>query len=198
MFSEIYDFLGGYDGFNSSFSARGKYKGSKDTSKMTYGEFRDPSFTDMVNVLKKYMRLDGTESVMDLGSGMGKVVVALHYSGLFKNVYGVELLEGLYSDSLNLVRDYSKKFNKDVGNIKIFNDDMLNLNYSPYDLIISNTSVDDVLLQNIIAKTNSELKEGAIVVSTISQFADTNLIPIERFRTQFSWGESHINFSIKK
>jgi hypothetical protein len=129
---------------------------------------------------------------------MGKVVNALHDSGLIKNIYGVELLEGLYNDSLNLVNDYGKKFNKDISNIKIFNDDMLNLDYSPYNLIISNTSVDDNLLQNLITKVNSELKKGAVAVSSISKLVNTNLTLVERFRTQFSWGPSHINFSIKK
>jgi protein-L-isoaspartate O-methyltransferase len=197
MFEEIYNFLDKYDGFDSSFSAKRKYSGEKDTKKMTYGEFTSISFTDMINTLKKYMKLDGSENVIDLGSGMGKVIVALHYSGLFKNVYGVELLEGMYNDSLKLVEDYAKEFKKDVSNIKIMNNDLLKIKYSNYDTIITNTSVDDALLKGIVKKINSEAKKGAIVVSSISQLIAKNLNQLDRFSSKFSWGPSHINFALK-
>jgi precorrin-6B methylase 2 len=197
MFEEIYSFLDGYDGFGSSFSAKSKYKGEEDTGKMTYGEFTSTSMTDMINTLKKHKKFNGTESAVDLGSGMGKVVIALHYSGCFRNVYGVELLEGMYNDSLKLIEDYAKEFGKDISNIKMFNDNALNLNYSNYDVIVSNTSVNSVLLNNIVKKVDQEAKDGAIVISTISQFESPNLKQLDRFSTKFSWGSSHLNFAMK-
>jgi hypothetical protein len=196
MFKEIFDFLNKYNGYSAASAAKKKH--GEDTSKMTYGEFDSVSCNDMITTLKKYKKLDGTESVIDLGSGMGKLVVALHYSGLFSNVYGVELLTGLYEDSLKLIEDYAKEFGRDVSNISIFNDDMLNLSYSPYNVIISNTSINDELLANIIKKINLEAEKDTIAISTINRFIDTNLDVVESYSTSFSWGSSHLNFSIKK
>jgi hypothetical protein len=198
MFEELFNFLDGYDGFGSSFSAKRKYNGEEDVKKMTYGEYTGVSFGDIIEALNKHKSVDVFDSAIDLGSGIGKMVVALHYSGLFKNVYGVEILEGMYNDSLTLIEDYGKKFNKDISNIKIYNDNMLNLNFSNYDVISSNTSVNDDLLRNIISKINLEAKSGAIVISTISQFVAENIKQIDRFNTKFSWGPSHVNFAIKK
>jgi 2-polyprenyl-3-methyl-5-hydroxy-6-metoxy-1,4-benzoquinol methylase len=193
----IFDFLDQYDGFVSSFKAKHEYTGEKDTTKMTYGEFNKTSFDDALKTLKKYKKLDKTEDVIDIGSGLGKLVIAFHSTGMFKSIYGVEILKGLKEDSEGLLRVYSETFNKNIDNVNIFNRDALDIDISNYDVIISNTSIDNDFLDALIKKIDEEAKVGAVVVSTINQFIGRNLKLLERFNSNFSWGASHINFSVK-
>ena len=192
------DFLDKFDGFESSYNAKNNYTGERDISTMTYGEINANSAFAIINILRDFCKLNRTESVIDLGSGIGKVILAMHYTDLFKFIVGVELLEGLYSVSLKMFSDYSKKYYKYIDNIHVFNDDILNTDISKYDIIISNTAVDNELRQNIINKINNEARTGALVISSITSFEASKLKPVRRFATKWSWGASHINASIKE
>ena len=135
--------------------------------------------------------------MIDLGSGLGKIVIPMHYANVFKNIEGVELLTSMYDKSLEIVNEYSKKFHKDISNINLINDDMFNIDFSKYDVIFSNTAVSHELKEEITKKLNKEAKKGCIIISSISVFKDENLIPIRKIKSQWSWGLSSVCVSRK-
>lgn len=195
MFTDLFDnFLDKIDGFKSFFDGKAT---TNTTVKLVYGEMNKKSCKDSINILKDFCKLDGTENVLDLGSGIGKIVMAMHYTDMFKNVDGVEIVDKLVIDCNDVLKLYEKQFNKNISNIHIYNDDSLQFDISNYDIIFSNTTVDNDFRNKLINKISNEAKTGCIIINSINSFESNNLKLVRRFTSNFSWGDSHINASIK-
>lgn len=195
MFTDLFDnFLDKIDGFESFFMGN---RTVNTTENLVYGEIDKKSCKDSINILKDFCKLDGTENVLDLGSGIGKIVMAMHYTDMFKNVDGVEIVDTLVSDCKDVLKLYSEKFNKNISNIHIYKGDSLQFDISNYDIIFSNTTVDNDFRDKLINKISNEAKTGCIVISSIIAFKSEKLKLVRRFTSNFSWGESFINASIK-
>lgn len=190
-------FLNNINGFESSFEAKKVYSGIEDVKKMVYGEVTAKSCSDIINILTKYCNLDKTEKILDLGSGIGKFVIAMHYSDLFKQVDGCEILDKMANDSKEIINLYLKQFNKNISNLNIYNENILNIDFSSYDVLFSNTSINKDLVNGLIKKISEEAKKRCIIITTITPFESSNVKLIESFNSKFSWGSSHLNFSIK-
>lgn len=195
MFTDLFDnFLDKIDGFESFFMGNRTVNTSEN---LVYGEMDKKSCKDSINILKDFCKLDGTENVLDLGSVIGKIVMAMHYTDMFKNVDGVEIVDKLVIDCKEALQLYSEKFNKNISNIHIYEGDSLKFDISNYDIIFSNTTVDDNFRKALTNKISEEAKPNCIVISSISAFESNKLKLVRRFASNFSWGESHINASIK-
>ena len=195
MFTDLFDnFLDKIDGFESCFMGN---RTVNTTENLVYGEMDKKSCKDSINILKDFCKLNGTENVLDLGAGIGKIVMAMHYTDMFKNVDGVEIVDTLVSDCKDVLKLYSEKFNKNISNIHIYKGDSLQFDISNYDIIFSNTTVDNNFRDKLINKISNEAKTGCIVISSIIAFKSEKLKLIRRFTSNFSWGESFINASIK-
>ena len=195
MFTDLFDnFLDKIDGFESFFMGNRTVNTSEN---LVYGEMDKKSCKDSINILKDFCKLNGTENVLDLGSGIGKIVMAMHYTDMFKNVDGVEIVDTLVSDCKDVLKLYSEKFNKNISNIHIYKGDSLQFDISNYDIIFSNTTVDNDFRDKLINKISNEAKTGCIVISSIIAFKSEKLKLVRRFTSNFSWGESFINASIK-
>ena len=82
MFTDLFDnFLDNVNGFESFFVGK---KTTNTGVKLVYGEINKKSCKDSINILKDFCKLDGTENVLDLGSGIGKIVMAMHYTDMLK------------------------------------------------------------------------------------------------------------------
>ena len=195
MFTDLFDnFLDKIDGFESFFMGN---RTVNTTENLVYGEMDKKSCKDSINILKDFCKLDGTENVLDLGSGIGKIVMAMHYTDMFKNVDGVEIVDTLVSDCKGVLQLYGETFNKNISNIHIYEGDSLQFDISNYDIIFSNTTVDNNFRDKLINKISNEAKTGCVVISSIIAFKSEKLKLIRRFTSNFSWGESFINASIK-
>ena len=195
MFTDLFDnFLDKIDGFESFFAG----KSLTNTSiNLVYGEMDKKSCKDSINILKDFCKLNGTENVLDLGSGIGKIVMAMHYTDMFRNVDGVEIVDTLVSDCKGVLQLYGETFNKNISNIHIYEGDSLQFDISNYDIIFSNTTVDDNFRKELTQKISEEAKTNCVVISSINAFESDKLKLVRRFKSNFSWGESHINASIK-
>ena len=195
MFENIFDdFLDKIDGFDSFFNGVASVK---EDYKLVYGEFNKDSFVATLSILKDFNYLNNNKKLLDLGSGIGKVVIAMHYTDYFKQVDGIEIVKTLSDDSKKCIEVYGKLFNKNTKNINIYNADFLNFNISDYDIIITNTTTDNNIRELLKKKISNEAKNGAIIVGSITSFKTDVLREVRKFTTRFSWGESCITASIK-
>lgn len=195
MFNEIFDnFLDGIDGFESFFNGVANVKNDY---KLVYGEFNQNSFNTCLDILKDFYYINKNKKVLDLGSGIGKVVIAMHYTDYFKQVDGIEIVDTLVEDSKKCIDLYSKLFNKNISNISIYQGDFKDFDISDYDIIISNTTIDDKIRAMLKDKIVKEAKRDAIIITSITRFDDKKLKQIRKITTSFSWGISCINACIK-
>ncbi len=195
MFNEIFDnFLDGIDGFESFFNGVANVKNDY---KLVYGEFNQNSFNTCLDILKDFYYINKNKKVLDLGSGIGKVVIAMHYTDYFKQVDGIEIVDTLVEDSKKCIDLYSKLFNKNISNINIYQGDFKDFDISDYDIIISNTTTDDKIRAILKDKIVKEAKRDAIIITSITRFDDKKLKQIRKITTSFSWGISCINACIK-
>ena len=163
-------------------------------NKVTYGEITAKSCEEIIKFLKNLGYCNGDKKILDLGSGIGKFMIAMHYKSCFKEVYGAELLDNLAKKSNDLINEYSKKFNKAIDNIKVINKSVLAINFEEYDIIFSNTSVDKDLREDIAKKISRECKKNTVIITTLSEFNSFNLEKIYRKSSLFSWGKSTLYF----
>lgn len=196
-FKFIFDnYLNNINGFDYSYKARILGHHSNKDGSITYGEPTADSCEKMIELLKDHMKLDGTETMIDLGSGIGKILIALHYAGYFKELYGIELLKYMADESKNIIQNYGEKFNKDISNIHIIQGSYLEYNkFNKFDLLISNTSTNDDLRINLTKKINKEGKNNAMVLSSISPFEFEDLRLLKETVCQWSWGLSTLFIS---
>ena len=195
MFNEIFDnFLDGIDGFESFFNGVANVKNDY---KLVYGEFNQNSFNTCLDILKDFYYINKNKKVLDLGSGIGKVVIAMHYTDYFKQLDGIEIVDTLVEDSKKCIDLYSKLFNKNISNISIYQGDFKDFDISDYDIIISNTTTDDKIRAMLKDKIVKEAKRDAIIITSITRFDDKKLKQIRKITTSFSWGISCINACIK-
>ena len=103
----------------------------------------------------------------------------------------------MVKDCKNIIEKYGKQFSKDISNIHVHSQDFLNFDISNYDILFPNTTIDNNLRKLLINKISEEAKQGCIVISSINPFKSDKLKLIRRFSSNFSWGTSHINASIK-
>ena len=195
MYDEIFDnFLDKINGFDSFFNG---VSAVKENYKLVYGEYSKDSFEATLDILKDFNYLNTDKKLLDLGSGIGKVVMAMHYTNYFKQVDGVEIVKTLVDDGWECVKAYGQIFDKNIDNIHLYNTDFANFDISDYDILISNTTTDDRVREMLRDKITNEAKQNAIVISSITSFKCDVLKEVRKFVTKFSWGTSYINACIK-
>ena len=195
MFDKIFDdFLNYIDGFDSFFNGVASVK---EDYKLVYGEFNKDSFYATLDILQDFNYINKNKKLLDLGSGIGKVVMAMHYTDYFKQIDGVEIVKTLVDDCKKCIDLYSETFKKDVSNINIYNADFVDFDISDYDILITNTTTDNDLREFLKQRITKEAKQGAIVIGSITSFENKYLKQVRKFNTSFSWGISSITASIK-
>ena len=114
----------------------------------------------------------------DLGSGMGKPVIAMSLMHKFKKLLGIEYLENLMKLSLVSKKNYDKTINdlfaknKGLFNfakpniIEFIQGDFLKQNWENATIIFANSTCFSLdLINNIAKKANKECKTGTIIIT---------------------------------
>ena len=158
-----------------------------DKNNFIYGETTFRTISYLLEYLTNTLKIDSNGFFYDLGSGIGRGILAATLCYSFKKYIGIEYLEQIYKDSIEIKNEYIKqlpKFIKDMKeqnifpnynfdnnnnlpNILFINNDFLNENLSEGSLIFTNsTCFTQELLDKIAEKVNKEVKIGCIVVTT--------------------------------
>ena len=156
-------------------------------SSFVYGEVNFKAMAYIFEYIKSLYEINSNGFFYDLGSGIGRGILAATLCYSFKQYIGIEYLEQIYKDSIEIKNEYIKqlpKFIKDMKeqnifpnynfdnnnnlpNILFINNDFLNENLSEGSLIFTNsTCFTQELLDKIAEKVNKEVKIGCIVVTT--------------------------------
>eukprot|EP01041_Mallomonas_annulata_P007443 gene7443-15223_t len=206
-----------YDDLVSSFpTSVGKASSKKEredlklnSSTLVYGEISFEAFGITFEKIKKiYGRPNvgssGPNGFMqtrggifyDLGSGTGKPVVAAAILNNFDICYGIEILEGLHTISLEMHTEYNARgkprLNRDIQTeLSFLRGDILNMSVRDWrdgDVVFANSTCFDDALMADIAHTAVAMKRGAFFITFTKRLPSTEFAVLEYEMHQMSWG----------
>ena len=193
-------------------------RGIKDST-LVYGEVTFKALGTVLEKIKKVYGLpnvgsSGVEGFLqegqrgvfyDLGSGTGKPVVAAAIAHTFDVCYGIEILEGLYSISLDVLNAYNTrgkaKLNRTTDtHVQMMLGNMLSFEVKDWrdgDVIFLNSTCYDENIMMTIAKMARGLKKGAFLISLTKQLPSDDFVVLEYEMYKMSWGDATIFLSQK-
>ena len=149
----------------------------------------------------------------DLGSGMGKGVVAMALIHRFRRLIGIEFLENLFKLSIGVKQNYDKAFGEKFENYKnllnfdspnqiaFLQGDFLKHNWEDTSIILANsTCFSPNMMNNIANKANKECKSGTIIITFTKRLTALSVDWELRdgFRRLMTWGIATIYIHRRK
>ncbi|MBL6665144.1 MAG: methyltransferase [Rickettsiales bacterium] len=185
IFASLY---GNIDGYEISKQAR---KDSKiNTEKFLYGELPLETCKDILEFANPKKGL-----FCDLGSGTGRVVLAMQLLGNFKKSAGVEILEGLHNQSTKIHNFLKENYPQLAKHISFHNNDIFKTKLHNVDFILMNHPFKDgEIFHKLEEKFLNELKPGTKIVTIIRALKDPSFKKIATKTLKFSWGDSSVHF----
>jgi len=172
-----------------------------------YGEI---TFRSVAYIFEYIKNVYGEDSIKDsafydLGSGIGRGVIAAAFLSPFQKCVGIEYLQQLHSIALNIKSKFEKKFEeiftshkndyfanyKSIPEIEIINDDFLKHSWKDASFILANSTCFSADLMSALAKkAENELQSGAFFVTFTNRLPNlgTNWDLRDGFRRLMSWG----------
>ena len=165
---------------------------------MVYGEIEFKTFAEMLDDLpyNKEQRV-----FYDLGSGVGKPVIAAALLCDFTKVCGVELLEDLHNEALR-IKDL---FDNEVRNLfpskkklqmEFICDDLFKVDFSDGDVVfIQSTCFSEDNMKQLENKCEI-LKPESLIITATKSLPSWPVVGMKRYK--MSWGEVSLFFHLKQ
>ncbi|MFA6427513.1 MAG: hypothetical protein WCW16_03670 [Candidatus Magasanikbacteria bacterium] len=188
-------FFSGTDGYTAAYASPQRLK-SPDRP-LTYGEILLDSFFEMFRDIP----LTAQHKVFyDLGSGIGKAVLAAVLLGNFEKVCGVEILTDLHKIATGVLSDFidesptlfpSRKETKVI----LHNGDFFSYNVSDADVVfIQSTCFGEELMAKLSEKLSS-LKPGSIIITATYDLPGFSVYASKKYT--MSWGNATFYFHVR-
>ena len=197
FFSDLYDNI---DGSAISWESRNKLS-DDEIKHLIYGEISFDSLNKIYNCLSSKISLNNLHSFCDLGSGTGRIVIAT--SLLLPHIQkytGVEILDGLYDKSINVLKTMSKNNIELASKINFIKNDFFNVDLSEFDFVFMHYPMKhaEELYLKLEEKMKKELKNGSIIISAIRKLRNIDVFPcIKKQRFIADYGVTNIYYHIK-
>ncbi len=192
------DLFLGVDGYLLADLSKRKFN-LKENAEFTYGEI---NFDEFAKILQEAEIKSNQQVFYDLGSGVGKAVMAAALSGYFKKVCGIELLPDLFQASEKVLT----RFNQEVKSLFleaekleiIFrNENFFETDFSDVDVVfIQCTCMKDEIMNKLAGKLEV-LKSGSLVLTATKKLPSEKFVIKKVAEHQLGWGKATIYFQIK-
>lgn len=163
-----------------------------------YGEVLYPTLSDIFSILRKRNLLSGGEIFYDLGSGIGKAVVAASLLHNFSKCCGIELVRSLFEISGKVKENYEKA-GTGAGHgtrVEFFNADILEFDWSDCDVFfINSTCFDEDFMRRVGEKAS---RKGVVGISTSKRMDKSKWRLIETSKKPMSWGNASVFIHVRK
>ena len=166
----------------------------------TYGEIDFHSFGEIFYTIRNRYNLPEGGIFYDLGSGVGKALVAASLLGSFSECIGIEILKPLFDLSLKLVEVYNESFTSHIlANPDLFTilppiksvlGDILKYDWTNASLIfVNSTCFSDEMVREV---SEAQVQVGTLAISLTKPLSATSWTQLEVARKAMSWGEATI------
>ncbi len=129
----------------------------------------------------------------DLGSGIGKALVAASLLGNFEKIVGVEILDDVFAASQDVITSYKNNVRENVcKNIEIIHGDIRNVAIDKADLVyVASTCFDESFMLHLSKKAET-MKKGAQFITLTRPLKSDALKLINKESMPMSWGSTTI------
>jgi SAM-dependent methyltransferase len=193
LFNCLYKDVDGYD-----LSYQSGQRQNLNGNNFVYGEINFDTFADLLDELP----YNSEQRVFyDLGSGVGKPVIAAALLGDFQKLVGIEMLEDLHLESMRVKNlfnsDVRKLFpSKAAVQIDFICGNLLTTDFSDGDLVfVQSTCFNEELMEKLEQKCN-ELKPGSLVITGTKSLPTWQVTGMKKYK--MSWGEACLFFHVKQ
>ena len=179
VFQHLYQHV---DGFRLSLLARKK----QDAIEYVYGEIEFFSFIALLSLV----RPDHKTVFYDLGSGIGKAVLACAMVYPIHKCVGIEFLPELYKSACEQTRQLIKiqNYTESAKKIKFIQGDFLEVDLQEATLVfINSTTIIGSIWENLCARLE-ELTQLNAIITTSKPLLSSNFLVEKSTKVQMSWG----------
>jgi hypothetical protein len=142
---------------------------------LSYTEVVSKSFLELITSLKNFdIGFNETSVFYDIGSGIGKNVLLIGIMNTFKRSIGIEINDGLYRKSLDLIKQFNKTLRSPVDqtDLELLRGDGTFIDWSLGDLVyIQAVCFDDEMMERI-NKIANKLLPGSVVLLIARKLPD--------------------------
>lgn len=177
------------DGFGVSYNWQDIDAGSRNRN-LTYGEI---DFDGFLQLLYEVPEITKRRVFYDLGSGVGKVVVAAALLGNFIEVNGIEIVPPLHEQAV-MAANHCRAL-KNLPSINFFQGDFLQGDYTRADLVFTHSTCFSQSLMYALEEALSVLSPGVIVLTVSQSLPKMEIIKVQKY--PFKWGLGTVYFHKK-
>ena len=158
-------------------------------SQFTYGEILPIQFL----LLLKIADPKPNSIFWDLGSGTAKtlVITALEYSD-FKQICGVELLDGLYDAGVRVIDKYCEMTKTNKSKFKLVKGDMTKVDWTDADIIYTSSICFPEGLITELAEKGKALKPGTKIITLKSWGLPDTYKVLRNLKIKMTWGNNGV------
>jgi len=169
------------------------------SSTLTYGELDFTSIGEIFYTIEnRYGKIKPGGVFYDLGAGTGKGVIAGALLHNFEKCVGIEVLESLYSISLQIQSEYNSVFSEEdnrelltnAPEVKFLVGDMFEIGWGDADFIFANSTCFDMEMMARIAEC--PVKPGTWALTLTKSLNSPKWRILESIRKNMSWGEATV------
>jgi len=184
----------GVDGFSLSYAWQQLDRGDKERDRnLTYGEI---DFEGFFQILYDVPGIVERQVFYDLGSGVGKAVIAAALLGNFKEVVGIELLPPLHEQAIVVSKLWEKEKITELPKVKFLQEDFLEAtDYSNVDLVYIHCTCFSQRLMYLLEDVLQTLPTGAIVLTVSQSLPRMEIVKTKKY--PFRWGEGTVYSHLK-
>lgn len=179
--------------FSISSNGRHSFEDEQDRQ-LVYGELK----LHEIEAVFKSLKLDKQYRFIDFGSGAGKITLYAHYSNIFRQCVGIELVSTLYDLSEQVKHSYLAKVGRPK-DLSFFNRNFLSINLNHLCCIFTNSTCFSNETCNKILDKLSNLKKGSYIISTKQFESHRKFQHVKTINeAAASWGTTSLHIIRKK
>jgi len=185
IFEELYNEIDGYE-----ISKQARKDSELNTEKFLYGELPLETCHEILEFANPKKGL-----FCDLGSGTGRVVLAMQLLGNFKKSAGVEILKGLHDQATKIHESLQQNHPQIAQQISFHNRDIFKTKLNNVDFVLMNHPFKDgQIFEQLEEKFLNELKPGTKIATIIRALKSSEFKRLGTKTLKFSWGDSSVHF----
>lgn len=184
------------DGILISRSWRALLKEDVDLDTFTYSEVDLMAFAALMQNLREYdISFDDTATFVDVGSGLGKLIIASTVLGMFKKSIGIEIVGSLHRKAVEVLATFSRNFRNplDQGEMEFINGDGTYVDWAYASLIfVHATNFDVHMMQRITSTAQRMLLDAVIMIVNNRLLEEHNFELVRIVDLKVSYGTAQV------